>query len=112
MAEDLFVVYFSHILHVLAHLTFDKSGLNPMHLYLCTTAIFADQDCLLFVTPKNLSIVFFFHLFRSKVLPKKIFLLLGIYTWDSFYTFDLDIFQSPSTFKSFSSSGKFTNEFP
>lgn len=44
------------------------------------------------------------HLFRPRVLPNKIFLLLGIYTWDSFYTFDLDTFQSPSMFKSPSSS--------
>lgn len=73
MAEDLFVGYFSHILHVLAHLTFDKSGLNPMHLYLCTTAIFADQDCLLFVTPKNLSIVVFFTYSGLKCFPRRFF---------------------------------------
>lgn len=57
--------------------------------------------------PKNFPIVFFgffFHLLRPRVLPKKIFLLLGIYTRGIFYTFDLDTFQSPSTFKSFSSS--------
>lgn len=54
--EDLFLVYFNHLLHVPAHSTFDKTGLNPMHLY--PTAIFVDQDCLLFLTPKNLSEVF------------------------------------------------------
>lgn len=80
MAEDVFVVYSNVLFYVLAHLTFDTSGLNPKHLYLYTITIFADQDCLLFVTLKHLSRVGIFHLFRPKVLPKKVFLLLGIFS--------------------------------
>lgn len=102
MVEDLFLVYFNHLLHLPAHLSFDETGLNPIHLY--SKAIVVDQDCLLFLTPKNLSEVFFPHLFRSKVLPSKIFPCWEYIHWDNFCIFDLDLFQSSSTVKSSSSS--------
>lgn len=47
---------------------------------------------------------FFPHLFRSKVLPSKIFPCWEYIHWDNFCIFDLDLFQSSSTVKSSSSS--------
>lgn len=91
-------------LHVPAHLTFDKTGLNNMCLY--SKAIFVDQDCLLFLTPKNLSEVVFPPIYSGlKCFPIRLFLAGNIY-FGSFCIFDLDLFQSPSTVKYSSSSVK------
>jgi len=94
-------LFFNCLLHVLAHSTFDKSGRNPMHVCLYTIAIFADQHCLLFVTAKNLCSVFFTYS-GLECFPRRFISCLEYVPGIVFYTFDLDIFKAPSTYKSFS----------
>lgn len=84
MAEDLFIVYFNSLFDNLSH-WFGKFCLNPIHLDVHTTAIFAAQHCLLFVTPKNFYVVFFPSYSGLECFPRFFFLLLSIYIQDSFF---------------------------
>lgn len=113
VVEDLFLVYFNHPLHVPAHLTFDKTDLNPMCLY--SKAIFGWPG--LFTISDSyepLWSVFSPHLFRSKVFPSKIFFLSGIYTLGLFlylWSRYIPISLHSQVFQLFSP-GKFASEFP